>query len=88
MSGGYFWIGLSSGIPESQVLRLGSGGTGSYGYLNMGTPHLQKSRSTILLKHKTAHIFSPKRAINKVLIHKNMFFRPRNSIQIFATSWT
>ena len=34
-------FGLSSGIPESQVLWLGSGGTGSYGYLNMGTPHLQ-----------------------------------------------
>ena len=51
------WIGLLSGIPESQVLMLGSGGTGSYGYLNMGTPRLRKSRSTILLKHKTAHIF-------------------------------
>ncbi|KAG1697730.1 Calcitonin receptor-like protein 1 [Nymphon striatum] len=35
VSGGYFWIGLSSGIPENQVLRLGSGGTGSYDYLSM-----------------------------------------------------
>ena len=73
MSGGYFWIGLSSGIPESQVLRLDSGGTGSYGYLNMGTPHLRKLRSTILLRHKIAHIFHPKRAINIVLVNKHMF---------------
>ena len=87
MSGGYIWIGLSSGIPESQVLRLGSGGTGSYGYLNMGTPHLRKSRSMIFMKHKTAHIFPPKRDINKVLVHKHMFFRSRNSIKIFVTSW-
>ena len=86
VSGGYFWIGLSSGIPESHVLKVGQWWNRELRLFEHAYPHLRKSQSTILLKHKTAHIFPPNRVINEVLVHNHMFFRSGNSIKIVLTS--